>query len=84
MSPAGSRIGSRSMLAEIYTQTRDKLLFALRKRLKASDRAIAWAMDGGAQSLLDEKMRNMPFYADLERIRKNRLKKSADEAENAR
>ncbi|MCR4805647.1 MAG: hypothetical protein K5981_08335 [Clostridia bacterium] len=75
---------SRSMLAEIYTQTRDKLLFALRKRLKASDRAIAWAMDGGAQSLLDEKMRNMPFYADLERIRKNRLKKSADEAENAR
>jgi hypothetical protein len=72
------------MLAETYRQTVGNLLLVLRKRLKASDRAIAWAMEGGVQSVLGEKMRGMPFYADLERIRKSRLKKNSDEAENAR
>lgn len=74
----------KSMLAETYRQTVGNLLLVLRKRLKASDRAIAWAMEGGVQSVLGEKMRGMPFYADLERIRKSRLKKNSDEAENAR
>ena len=74
----------KSMLAELYRQTVGNLLLVLRKRLKASDRAIAWAMEGIVQSLLDEKMRGMPFYADLERIRKSRLEKNSDEAENVR
>ena len=73
----------KSMLAEVYRQTVGNLLLVLRKRLKASDRAIAWAMGGGAQAVLDEKMGNMPFYADLERIRISRQGNDPTEAEKA-
>jgi hypothetical protein len=73
----------KSMLAEVYKQTVGNLLLVLRKRVKASDRAIAWAMTGGVQSLLDEKMKSMPFFADLERIRKNRHQTASDGAENS-
>ncbi|MBO4287180.1 MAG: hypothetical protein J5985_03320 [Kiritimatiellae bacterium] len=73
----------KSMLAEIRNKTVANLLSALRER--ASDRAIAWAiMTGAVQSLLAGKMKDMPFYPDLERVRESLQKKRFGEAENHR
>ena len=66
---------SKSMLAVVYKQTVNNLLLVLRKRLRASDRAIARAMDTGIPAILDEKMKGMPFYGELEAIRLQRLVK---------
>lgn len=67
----------------VYKQTVGNLLLVLRKRLKASDRAIARAMETGVPQILDERMKNMPFYVELEAIRRERIKKADGEAENA-
>ena len=66
---------SKSMLAVVYRQTVDNLLLVLKKRLKANCRAIAWAMDTDIPAILDENMKDMPFYGELEKIRLRRLEK---------
>lgn len=72
-----------SALSIVYKQTVGNLLLVLRKRLKASDRAIARAMDDEVPRILDERMENMPFYTELEAIRLGRIKKVDGGAENA-
>lgn len=75
---------AHSALSVVYKQTVGNLLLVLRKRLKASDRAIARAMDAGVVQVLDERMKNMPFYAELEAIRLGLVKKVDDKAEKSR
>lgn len=72
-----------SALSIVYKQTVGNLLLVLRQRLKASDRAIARAMDDEVPRILDERMENMPFYTELEAIRLGRIKKADGAAENA-
>ena len=67
----------KSSVAILAKQTINNLLSALRGR-PFSNKAIAWAVQCRIPGILDEKMKEMPFYADLERIRAERIKKTSE------
>lgn len=71
----------KSAVALISKKTLGELLLSLRRR-PFSDKSIARAIQSRIPDILDEKMKGMPFYADLERIRVGRIKNGAG-VENA-
>lgn len=62
----------KSAVAIVSEKTLNSLWRALCARF--SNKAIARAFQSRIPGILDEKMKNMPFYSDLERIRVERVK----------
>jgi len=66
----------KSAVALISKKTMGELLLCFRNR-PFSDKSIARAVQSRIPGILDEKMKEMPFYADLERIRVGRINKGS-------